>query len=648
MTPPPLSSAEQKNSAVFPLFLTLVFFTFLGYSTLLPHGFYTLDDYLTIDFGYADSLWGSIKETTRFMAEEQHRFQPVRLTVFVLTTHLLPEEWSVFLSLLLHLAIIYLFFTLFRRFNVSPLFLLAVATYFTLFGRWRVMNGLSAMTGGSELMIFLFLLTALFLVKAVENRGKKRMLFYSISVMSYLLMMLSYEIAVPLLLPLCGFYLLSRFVWEKGAESVPLTAWSLLPYLLIASSYVAGTTLLLPREAGYTGTDIQLGAETIQRLITNLRWNFTFQVRLSDMMPRPEWALFLPCYFLLVFRYRSQEAVIPGEKQREQKKGIKTVLLFSFILYPSLLVLFTISGWGTPDIFMVHHAYEMTFGSSILTVALLFFLTGCFGKKAERLLTFILVYLLLPLLFLAGLNFNLQFGESQKNRTELLQTLKDGLLQKEAELEGKDTVLLMNIPPPFAEVSSFDGALAKWFNFRKKFSTGQQIVAVQGDTVRYLSPLSYYDTRKERRVKNRKMAIFSVDEKGFPRSYHDVVNLDRAENSFQVHCAGRKGAVYSEGCSELQVILKRDEDKKVDALFLGLREHFLRFSEKIALQINGRPVNYRTFLPQPGGHSVIIPLSSEEQEYSYFFLTFESDEKSLHSLRNFRLITTDGKLKKGI
>ncbi len=621
-----------ERFSTFSLFLILTLFTFTAYHTLIGNGFYTLDDYLTIDFGFADSLWGSMKETVRFMAEEQHRFQPVRLSIFVLATRLFPEQWSVFFALLLHLLNIALFLSLFKRFKVSPFVLFSIAAYFTLFGRWRVMNGLSATVGGSELVITLFLTASLLLLKAVENNKKKRKLFYVASLFVYLLLMLSYEIAVPLLLPLFTFFILARFVWKNSQSASSFSAIFLIPYFLIALAYFVGTKLFLPHGAGYTGTNIQIGYETIERFITNLRWNFTFQVRLADMKPRPEWVLFFLGYYSIVYLNGIREKTLTEQCLKQEEEGNILLLLFSFLLYLSLVVLFTISNWGTPDIFMVHHNYEMTFGSSVLTISLLFVLANYFDKKTKHITSTLLIWLLLPLLLLAGMNFNLQFGEQQQKRTKLLTSIQNGLLKHQEELLKKDAILLKHFSSPYAEVSSYDGALAKWFHFKKKFMTGQDIVSVQKNKITFNTPLSYYGAKKKATVANSKLAIFFINQNGQPIPYGDEINRNSKIGLFQIERVQNRKE-KSKDSAMMKLILKQNERLKQNSLTIGFKKRIPHLFREIELTLNGEPVK----LNLQNRTSVTIPLSLEQQQYTYLFLSIRGDEKILNQASYFKL-----------
>lgn len=83
--------AVTRKKGLIASLLLLILLTALSYQKYWGNTWYLQDDYFTVDLGGTDSIWDASSKMISFLYEGQRRYQPVRLFLFSLATHLVPE-----------------------------------------------------------------------------------------------------------------------------------------------------------------------------------------------------------------------------------------------------------------------------------------------------------------------------------------------------------------------------------------------------------------------------------------------------------------------------------------------------------------------------------------------------------------------------
>ncbi len=583
--------------------------SFLGYHTYIDNHYYTFDDYNTLFMGYGHSVQEQYLATLSWLADWGGRFQPVRLFSFGLFGHLVPEGETIWYALSLHGALLILFAFLLASFRVHPFLIFVTLLYFSLFGRWRLMDSLASTVAGGELILCFFLLSLLSLRRAVEASSLfNRRFFIALSWFSYALLVFSYEMAFPFIAPLLFYYLF--LLMRKGERLSLVHLYPVIPYFLLLLLYLFCAEMLYKKVA-YSGTSVVLNSDVFPRIVTYLYNSFTFKVTLKDMVPRWEWVPFLSSYFAVLWfltRKSSGERLWGDNQPVLMVNPLWWLLCFASVFYLSSISLFVINNWGTPYQYMAHHAFEHTIGSSMVTVSALFLLAYRFSAEKQRVYRKALCWVVFPLLLLAGLNFHLRYGEAQMVRTMKIDLLKNAVLNEVKHPEDTDVIFLKNYYPPYDGISSLDGALTKWFGMKKKMLAGRDINKVGGAYITYTGNLTYYgDFSPETvmpKVENSRVAIlYREPQRGEFLSYHSWVDNEKKENIFQsLHVFDRKKR------AGYQVILKKEGAERY--LIIHTRKGF-----PFQLRINGKEVS--CYEEEKNIFAALLPLFRKPVRY-YF------------------------------
>ncbi|MBF0274558.1 MAG: hypothetical protein HQK84_04930, partial [Nitrospinae bacterium] len=452
--------------SIFITSITLVCYN--GYWDVLT---FSRDDHFTISGGYGTTLYQHIVNTIDWLVDIQSRYQPFRLSLFVFFIRTFPEEYSVYYNIGLHIINLLVLIPVLRKFNLNPLYIFIIATYFSLFGRNRYMDSASSTIAGAEMYILFILLTLYFLIKAIESTSRnKKIIFLTCSYLLYLSIVFSYEVAYPFFLLIVFVFIFFNYqhhsfqVFKRVKEYLVLV-----PYLLFLIIYLF--FFRLPVQGGsYGGSTVTFGLHNLLQFQTYFVGSMTFQIRPGDDYSfRWEWLAFLFLYYLFLFIFLSLTKEDSGKKVHElfNKKDSLNFLLFSALFFFTTIILFSINKGIAPGSFMAQHAYSFTFGSSLFTVSLLFYLQFFFPAVARQKYIRFLIYIFFPLVCLIGLNFNLKLAESQQVRSEEMTKMKMGLREKIKDIKEIDAIIIKNFKYPYYYITSVNAAFIVWFDYSK-------------------------------------------------------------------------------------------------------------------------------------------------------------------------------------
>ncbi len=621
---------EKNYSPALFLFMLLALFSlsFLGYHTYIGNHYYTFDDYNTLFEGFGDSVWNQYRATTSWLADWGGRFQPVRLFMFGVMGHLVPEDATIWYALSFHCFLLVLFGLLLKSFRI-PLFLIfVILLYFTLFGRWRLMDSLASTLTGGELILAFFLASLLSLWQAVEaNTLTLRRVFLFLSWFFYALLTFSYEMAFPFIAPLLFYYF---FLLIRKEERLSLShLYPIIPFFLLLLLYLFCAGMLYKKMA-YTGTSIAINADIAPRIVTYLYNSFTFKITPKEMMPRWEWLPLLAIYFGLLSamtQNRMQKKLWEDCQPRAMANPLWSLFCFGIVYYLSSISLFVINSWGTPYQYMAHHAFEHTVGSSIVSITALILLAYRVRAEKRGLYLKLLYIVLFPLLLLAGLNFHLRYGEAQSIRTKQIDLLKTAVMQEVKDISATDVVILKNYYPPYDGISALSGALTKWFGMKKRVFAGRDINKAEAVTITYTGNLTYYgDFSPERvmpKVENSRIAIlYREPQQGHFLSYTNSIDYEKKEHIFQsLHVFDKE---KPEG---YEAILKKEDDETRFVIRLHDEASF-------QLKINGEELS----MQKEKNNIYSTSLPHFKKPVRYFFIEISSpDEKFSQKISSLEL-----------
>ena len=268
--------------------------------------------------------------------------------------------------------------------------------FFSLFGRDRLMDSVSVIIG-SGLILFLILLTLLFLIKTFETQKDelaKRCFFIGVSSLAYLLLILSYEIAFPVLMVV----LITSYFFQPSKKSLKEFFKSrlyLLLYLVPLLGYFVHYKFYTNLKNNYKGAEIVWSLDILTRLNTYLSYTLVLPAKLH--LPTIEELAVLLLYFIAIYLSLKTEDLSAG--YREKRRRCFKLLIFGTVFYFSTIVLFIINNYLTPYDIMMHHTYLMTAASSILLVFLFLQHTVVLPRVLQEVLFVFLVSSACPFLF---------------------------------------------------------------------------------------------------------------------------------------------------------------------------------------------------------------------------------------------------------
>jgi hypothetical protein len=519
----------NNKSLITGLFF-LILLTILCYSGYWGNVWYLQDDYMTIEAGGANSIWESSKMITSWLYDVQQRYQPVRLTIFSIVIHIVPEEYSFFYNFGLHIFNIILLFLLIRKFRVNDYVVFLIVLLFSIFGVFKMIESPSAMIGGSGLNTFFIILSLLFLIIGLEASSLvKKWIFLCLSYLSYLGLVFSYEVAFPFITIVIFTFILFNFIYQlKPVFRYPLQWLIVAPYIFFLLFYY----LMFYHTSGYTGARIEISWDILVRFSSytyTLLWslfNVTFSIQpliIISLM------LFFLCSYLLVIHYRKENdrPIISNYFD----KNYLILFAFGFIWYISSVVLFSINTWISPTSVMHHHLYLMTVGFSIMSVMIIFGLYYVFSPKVGWVYKWIMVPVIFSLILINSIKFNIDYSKRVGENTAILYQTKRQIQKYIPDVEKIDAVLIKNFlmikNPIYYNVSHFNGSMLQWFDFKKYLESGDIILSAKDDKITFKGPLPYHKSLRNQKtliVDNKKSAIFFYDEVDKKLlAYHDTI-----------------------------------------------------------------------------------------------------------------------------
>jgi len=619
--------------------------TAISFRTYFKYADYNLDDYYTFEFAPAGtSITEAASATTHFLYRKQARYQPVRLYVFTFFTHVFGEDASPYYNFALHLANILLLFLLLGKFRIGGVFSLISVLYFAVFGRFRYMDASCAMVGGSGLNLFFILLSFLFLIKALEAdpaRPLGRYFFLGVSVLAYTALVFSYEVAVPLFAPLfVVFYLFNRAGGKKGPLGPLMTRRSLylLLYLVPLAVYIVFFRLLV--KVTYSGAQIKWSLDILSRWLAYVKYTLIPPFQTHGLIT-VEFVMLIIYFGVLILAMRRPSE--PGTSLSEKKKAGLKLLLFSVVFYPSTVVVFTLNHWLTPRSVMQHHTYIMTAAGGILLASIFYNLGWFLAPRPRRLYLTALVVLLFPLLLISAEHSFVRHYKDDSSRALKIRNLRRGLQSAISDINGTDAVLLKNFFFPFYDISSMDGALLSWFDFRKVIRTGRSIQTVRDGVIVFKGPLHRYKKPVVQRVKNNHARIFFMNlDDGTPMPYHYFIDFERGANLYQtVHVKDDWKEGEARDPRVLEAILANEGQNRYLGIWFRGRSELEGFMRGLdTLEVNDEPVP-RESITLKGDH-LIIDIGDTTERIRYYFLKIRSrDEGFRQGIRLIALMKKD-------
>lgn len=633
-----------KNKTTFYILILLTcLITAISFRSYFKYASYNLDDYHTFEFAPAgSSVLERCKATTDFLYLKQARFQPVRLCVFVAMTQLFDEDSSVYYNFALHLINILLLFLFLRKFGVGNVFSIISVLLFAVFGKFRHMDSSSVMIGGSGLNLFFILTALLFLIKSLESHGSepvRRYLFLALSLLAYSSLVFSYEVAVPLFtLIVVVFYLFN----DSGKGLLAPFRTKKLSYLLL---YIIPLVIYLVFYRLLVNVDYE-GAEIV--------WSYNIFIRLKSYIlytlipPIPTHAPSAAMFLVLIIYFA---AIILAMKSRrldtglseERSKGLK-LLLFGAVFYPSTVVLFILNDWLTPSSVMVHHTYLMTAAGAILSVSLVYNFQWLLPPSIRKKYLAILIILVFPIILINNERHTVRHYKDDASRVMSIRHLKKDVLAAVPDMEKTDAVLLKNFFYPYYDISSMDGALLKWFDFKKDIMSGREIISVRGGDIVFRGPLHRYKKPGELRAKNNRVRILFVRKKdGAVLPYHDLIGFEQQINIYQtkqVYEDCPKGSCADK--HKLEAILSNFKRNNYMNIWFTSRDGLERFLKNVtSIEVNDEPVSREKI--HVSDEVISIDVSKLRDRINYFFLRITSaDDRFKESFRLIALTKSAG------
>jgi len=607
-----------------PAFYILIAITFLitaiSFRTYFEFASYNLDDYYTFEFAPpGTSVLEAGRATTEYLYRGQSRYQPVRLYIFTAFTRLFDEAASPYYNFALHIVNILLLFLLLAKFGAGGVFSLISVLYFAVFGRNRFMDATSVMIGGSGLNLFFILLSFLFLIKSLEaepGRTLRRYSFLGLSVLSYASLVFSYEVAIPLFVPLVlVFYLFSSGGREvAGPFRTKRTAF-LIPYLIPLFVYIVFFRLFV--NVSYPGAKVGLSLDILRRWKAYMLYTLT-----PPFLPqgvRAAEAVIIVLYFAAIV-LTLKKTGCPDADIDKKKKGLR-LLGFGGLFYFATVLPFALNSWLAPTSVMRHHTYLMTAAGGILLTSLFYNLGWVLPPRPRQAYLAALVVLVFPIIFIGSEGGLVRHYNDDAVQTAGIRHLKKGLQEGVRDIEGTDAIILKNFFYPYYGIRSMDGAFLKWFGFKKKIISGREIISARDGEITFKGPLHYYRELVEHRVRNSRARIFFMNPTdATPVPYHYFIDFKRGVNIYQtiaVKSDLKEGEIWDPYVLEA-ILANEEKSRYLGIWFTGRREleGFMRGLK--TLEINDKAVPRERVAPE--GDHVIIDVSDTTDRIRYYFL----------------------------
>ncbi len=634
----------RNKNVIFYIFVFVAFLiTAISFRSYFKYASYNLDDYTTFDMSPGGiSVLESCRATTDALFQEQKRYQPVRLCLYTALTRLVDEDNSVYYNFGLHLLNIFLLFLLLRKFGAGNVFSLVSVLLFAVFGRFRYMDSSSVMVGGSGLNLFLILLTFIFLIKSLEleaggQRPGRRYVFLALSAAAYAALVFSYEVAVPLFAPLVlVFYLFNGGERSLGGvlskkALITKRTWYLLLYFVPLAVYIVFFRLLV--NVGYEGAEIQWGPQILVRLKAYLDYTLLPPFQTHGLITI-EFVILALYFGALALGLKGARRARERDESEMKKNGLR-LLLFGLVFYPSTVVLFTINHWMSPTSIMVHHTYLMTAASAVLVSSFFYSLQWLLPASWRRKYLAVLLVIIVPIVLINAERHTVRHYRNDARQVGRQRAMKKALQEAIPNIDTVDAVILKNFDESFFQLGSMNGALKKWFGFRKDIMSGREIVSVKGDEIVYKGPLFRYSKPTEQRVRNGRVRIFFVNiETGVPAPYSEVIDFTRGLNLYQtMHVMSDWKLNEERDPRVLEAILsnlRRNRYLEIWFLREGGAEKFLENLR--SFELNGEQVPVQKFVDK-NGH-LVLDISGTTDKMNYYFVTIRSsDERFMQDIR---------------
>jgi hypothetical protein len=620
---------RKKSLTIY--FLLLLLLALLCYWKYWGNVWYLQDDYFTLDWGGAGSVWEAAGKMTSNLYHMVNRYQPVRLFLFTLATHWVPEEYSFRYNFSLHLINISFLFLLIRAFKVREETAFLATALFSVYGVFTMMESPGAMIGGSGLNAFFTLATLLFLFKGLTSpsRGWK-FIHLAFSYLSYLGLIFSYEVAFPMLATVvCAFLFFDRFLQDRPVLSSPKGYGVLVPYLLFLAIYYF---LFRSHPSSYEGAQINVSLDILTRFLAYsaalLRPFYHF-----DLPPQPGIILGLVLYYLGFFWVgRITKANHPGKAEvigGWRNDGL--LFLFGGVWYISSVSLFTLNNWISPTAVMHHHLYLMTVGMAMMIPSLFLMASHLFTSPVKIILQGFIIYILLPFLLISSINFHWHYGQTSAGKTKVLLGLKKQIQTYIPDAQKVDALILKNFLKPQSlheyQISHMNGALLQWFNFKKYIESGDEILSAKAGKITFKGPLSYYGHihhTKTLTVPNPKIEIlyYSSDTKTL-LPYGESIDFEKGINLHQTRQVRSNNEWETDG-SYLEAILRNPGAPRFLTLSFRPAIDPLAIVNFVVIGINEMPVNEAYVSRQ----AISIDVSRFAVENKYLFLYLDLPDQS--------------------
>ncbi|MFQ5353474.1 MAG: hypothetical protein ACE5DR_00870 [Thermodesulfobacteriota bacterium] len=552
-------------------------------------------------------------------------------------TRFFDEENSVYYNLALHLLNILLLFLVLRKFRAGDIFSLISVLLFAVFGRFRYLDSSSVMIGGSGLNLFFILTAFLFLIKCLETRSympMRKYSFFAISLLAYSSLVFSYEVAIPLLAPLAmvfclfpgeGQGVLARFKSKK--------IFCLLIYLIpLAVYYIVFLRLFV--ESSYDGARIVWSLDIFTRLKSYVMYS----------LPPFQTHGYVTAEFIILILYftgilLALKSVKPGiDISVKQKTGLE-VLLFSAVFYLSTIVLFILNDWMTPTSVMLHHTYLMSAAGAILMTSLIYNLQWILPASFRKKFLAILIILIFPIILLNGERHIFKHYRNDKRRVNAIKTIKKGIQAAVLDIEKPDAIILKNFFRPYYGISTMDGALLKWFGFKKHILSGREITSARGGDIVFKGPLHRYLKPEAHKVRSERVRIFFVNKKdGAVLPYNDLIDFEKSLNLYQTAQVRRdcNNGVCDDPRTLEAILSNFKENSRLNIWFKSPRDTQNFLKNVTSIELNDERVPAKRI--SVSGGSLRIDISSSTHNIKYVFLKVVSlDDSFKQSLRRISL-----------
>jgi len=589
-----------------------------------------MDDYVTLEVGGASPVWEAAEKITMWLYNGQLRYHPLRLLIFTLAVHSIPEEYSFYYNFGLHLINVLLLFLLLYKFTASEFIAFCSSVLFSVYGIFKLIESPTVMISGSGLNTFFVLITLLFLYYGLKSRlSFRRYILIILSYLSYAGLMFSYEVAFPMLATVVLGILLIQLLNNKNQNLLFYSKLCMVisPYFITLILYYWVYARAASR---YPGAQIVLSLQQISiRLITYLEALlepfYKLHVSLRKEVILGIIIYYLGVYLLFIERRTAQD---PYSLYGTIRNNIY-LLIFGGFWFISSIVLFLLNN---TNIVMRHHFYLMTAGISIIIISLFCLMYHCLPLVLRKYYSALVWLLAFPLIVINSMCFNLNYGESQAEKTKTLYNAKKQIQQYIPNVQKIDALLLKNFLKPkslhYYQISNMDGALLQWFNYKKHINSGDEIENLTNTNIIFKEPLSYYEHINHRDkfiASNNRTEILYYDEKLQKLlPYSEFIDFVKGINLHQTRQvmtnneeAGRQDV--------LNAILKNTASSRFLTIHFKTAVDPFAFTEYAAVRINGEPVN-EVYISE---HTVTMDISNyNNNKYIFLFMMIDDPGNS--------------------